>query len=267
MSTPPSPPAPTPTGGEAAPAAAPAQMLPTPVILGATLRSAKNVSNLILSPGRFPQVEQNGQLVPTKIAGLPNGFPTQGKNGRAGVKQHSAGSRGFAALSEAAARWLNLVPRDIASRRGDLFLHARRLGRGSSLLRGGRCGNGRRSRGRHLGQHLIEQRGTRTGFLLSPLPVLVGMLGIAGLANHLRYLPFDHARNGMVQQEPATRTIIVNQVAETQRGLSHGITSEEILTRAYSVSQRIIALPPQKSTGRTSAAARVDRPGAHHAKA
>jgi twitching motility protein PilT len=71
MSTPPSPPAPTPTGGEAAPAAAPAQMLPTPVILGAMLRSAKNVSDLIFSPGRFPQIEQNGQLVPVKIAGLP----------------------------------------------------------------------------------------------------------------------------------------------------------------------------------------------------
>jgi twitching motility protein PilT len=66
MSTPPTPPAP-----EAAPAAAPAQMLPTPVILGAMLRSAKNVSDLIFSPGRFPQVEQNGQLVPVKIAGVP----------------------------------------------------------------------------------------------------------------------------------------------------------------------------------------------------
>jgi twitching motility protein PilT len=66
MSTPPTPPAP-----EAAPAAAPAPMLPTPVILGAMLRSAKNVSDLIFSPGRFPQVEQNGQLVPVKIAGVP----------------------------------------------------------------------------------------------------------------------------------------------------------------------------------------------------
>jgi twitching motility protein PilT len=66
MSTPPAPSAP-----EAAPAAAPAQMLPTPVILGAMLRSAKNVSDLIFSPGRFPQVEQNGQLVPVKIAGVP----------------------------------------------------------------------------------------------------------------------------------------------------------------------------------------------------
>jgi twitching motility protein PilT len=46
-------------------------MLPTPVILGAMLRAAKSVSDLIFSPGRFPQVEQNGQLVPVKIAGVP----------------------------------------------------------------------------------------------------------------------------------------------------------------------------------------------------
>lgn len=50
-------------------AAAPAA-LPTPVILGAMLRAAKNVSDLIFSPGRFPQVEQTGQLVEVKIAGL-----------------------------------------------------------------------------------------------------------------------------------------------------------------------------------------------------
>ena len=46
------------------------QVLPTPVILGAMLRAAKNVSDLIFSPGRFPQVEQTGQLVEVKIAGL-----------------------------------------------------------------------------------------------------------------------------------------------------------------------------------------------------
>ena len=69
MATPPIPPGP--AAPEAAPAAAPAPMLPTPVILGAMLRAAKNVSDLIFSPGRFPQVEQNGQLVPVKIAGVP----------------------------------------------------------------------------------------------------------------------------------------------------------------------------------------------------
>ncbi len=70
MSTPsPTPAAPAPQLAQAAPAG-PAQPLPTPVILGAMLRSAKQVSDLIFSPGRFPQVEQNGQLVPVKIAGL-----------------------------------------------------------------------------------------------------------------------------------------------------------------------------------------------------
>jgi twitching motility protein PilT len=69
MATPPIPPGA--AAPEAAPPAAPAPMLPTPVILGAMLRSAKNVSDLIFSPGRFPQVEQNGQLVAVKIAGVP----------------------------------------------------------------------------------------------------------------------------------------------------------------------------------------------------
>jgi twitching motility protein PilT len=65
-----SPAAPAPASGGEAHAAPQQQMLPTPVILGAMLRAAKNVSDLIFSPGRFPQVEQSGQLVPVKIAGL-----------------------------------------------------------------------------------------------------------------------------------------------------------------------------------------------------
>jgi twitching motility protein PilT len=63
-------PAPPSTGTPATEAAPQQQILPTPVILGAMLRAAKNVSDLIFSPGRFPQVEQSGQLVPVKIAGL-----------------------------------------------------------------------------------------------------------------------------------------------------------------------------------------------------
>ena len=64
---------PAPSSASPAPAAAPEgapQVLPTPVILGAMLRAVKNVSDLIFSPGRFPQVEQNGQLVEVKAAGL-----------------------------------------------------------------------------------------------------------------------------------------------------------------------------------------------------
>jgi twitching motility protein PilT len=78
MSTPPNPTAPPPapetTPAAASPAvaapAAPQPMLPVPVILGAMLRAAKNVSDLIFSPGRLPQVEQGGQLVPVKIHGV-----------------------------------------------------------------------------------------------------------------------------------------------------------------------------------------------------
>ena len=64
---------PAPSPASPAPAVAPEgapQVLPTPVILGAMLRAVKNVSDLIFSPGRFPQVEQNGQLVEVKAAGL-----------------------------------------------------------------------------------------------------------------------------------------------------------------------------------------------------
>jgi twitching motility protein PilT len=76
MSAPPNPAAPPPGAPGAPPAAAapaaavPHQLLPPPVILGTMLRSAKNVSDLIFSPGRYPQVEQSGQLVPVKIHGM-----------------------------------------------------------------------------------------------------------------------------------------------------------------------------------------------------
>jgi twitching motility protein PilT len=75
MSTPPNPASPPPASAPsapaaAAPAAAPQPMLPVPVILGAMLRASKNVSDLIFSPGRLPQVEQGGQLVAVNIHGV-----------------------------------------------------------------------------------------------------------------------------------------------------------------------------------------------------
>lgn len=57
----------------AAPAAAPAAAkpaLPTPSILSAMLKVSKQVSDLIFSPGRPPQVELSGKLTPVKIEGL-----------------------------------------------------------------------------------------------------------------------------------------------------------------------------------------------------
>ena len=66
MSTPPTPTAP-PTP---APEAAAAPALTPQVILATMLRAGSHVSDLIFSPGRFPQVEQSGQLVPVKIQGM-----------------------------------------------------------------------------------------------------------------------------------------------------------------------------------------------------
>ncbi|HKZ51917.1 MAG TPA: PilT/PilU family type 4a pilus ATPase, partial [Candidatus Acidoferrales bacterium] len=62
----------TPTPSLPAPAAAKANapVLPTPSILSAMLRMSKEVSDLIFSPGRPPQVELNGRLTPVKVEGL-----------------------------------------------------------------------------------------------------------------------------------------------------------------------------------------------------
>ncbi len=67
--TPETPAAPTAPAAGAAPAG-PQAPLPVPVVLGAMLRSFKQVSDLVFSPGRLPQVEQSGQLVPVKIPGV-----------------------------------------------------------------------------------------------------------------------------------------------------------------------------------------------------
>jgi twitching motility protein PilT len=60
----------------AAPAAAPARpAVATNTILAAMLNSGKNVSDLIFSPGRPPQVEQSGQLVAVNIPDVPKLLP------------------------------------------------------------------------------------------------------------------------------------------------------------------------------------------------
>lgn len=43
--------------------------IPTPVLLAGMLRAAENVSDLIFSPARQPQVEVHGQLIPVQIPG------------------------------------------------------------------------------------------------------------------------------------------------------------------------------------------------------
>src|SRR5579872_6695407 len=50
--------------------AAPAAKVSTPAIVATMLQVAKNVSDLIFSPGRAPQIEINGQLKEVNIAGV-----------------------------------------------------------------------------------------------------------------------------------------------------------------------------------------------------
>ncbi len=49
---------------------APRPVIPTNSIISAMLRTSKKVSDLIFSPGRAPQVEVNGQLLPVEIKDL-----------------------------------------------------------------------------------------------------------------------------------------------------------------------------------------------------
>ena len=67
MATTPNPAAPSAAVAPATPQAVPA----TDSILAAMLSVSKQVSDLIFSPGRPPQVELNGQLTPVKIQGFP----------------------------------------------------------------------------------------------------------------------------------------------------------------------------------------------------
>jgi len=68
MATPANPAVPGAPGAEAA--AAPAA-IPTPGIISAMLRVSKQVSDLIFSPGRPPQIELAGALIPVKIPEVP----------------------------------------------------------------------------------------------------------------------------------------------------------------------------------------------------
>ncbi len=61
---------PAPEGSPAAPRTPAPPVMPTHEIITALLATSKQVSDLIFSPGRAPQVELNGQLVEVKIPGL-----------------------------------------------------------------------------------------------------------------------------------------------------------------------------------------------------
>jgi twitching motility protein PilT len=60
----------TPAAPASAAKPAPKTVIPTDAILKVMLQASKNVSDLIFSPGRPPQVELSGQLTPVKIEGL-----------------------------------------------------------------------------------------------------------------------------------------------------------------------------------------------------
>ena len=75
--------------------------IPTPSILSAMLRVSKQVSDLIFSPGRPPQVELSGKLTPVKVEGLDKLTPEDtariaadliGKNNTALEKLRTDGS-------------------------------------------------------------------------------------------------------------------------------------------------------------------------------
>lgn len=117
------------------------------------------------------------------------------------------------------------------------------------LLR--RCQD-RSRRGRGLSQDLIEQRGAATrGLLLSSLAMLVSVFGITCLADYFRDLILHQTCDGVVQQQTATRTIIVDQITETWGLRFHDKDTSRMKPRAkFAGSQRIISRPGQKSTAR-----------------
>lgn len=63
------------TATVSSPATQAAAPLATSAVIAGMLRSAKNVSDLIFSPGRPPQVEVNGQLYAVKVPGLASLTP------------------------------------------------------------------------------------------------------------------------------------------------------------------------------------------------
>jgi twitching motility protein PilT len=69
LAAPPAVPAPSPTGTSAPAATAAPTPVPTPILIAAMLGAASNISDLIFSPGRAPQVEVSGQLMQLKIPG------------------------------------------------------------------------------------------------------------------------------------------------------------------------------------------------------
>jgi hypothetical protein len=69
-------------------------------------------------------------------------------------------------------------------------------------------------RPRDAAQHLGEQAIGLAAAALGQPPVLVGVLGLAGVAAHLRDVVADHADDAVVHEPAALGAIVVNYVAE-----------------------------------------------------
>jgi hypothetical protein len=72
-------------------------------------------------------------------------------------------------------------------------------------------------------QDLVEESLFAAGRLLSFRAVLVEerVFGQTSLADDLRHLPIDHAGDGVIQQQPASRAMVVNQIAQAWHQPKH----------------------------------------------
>jgi hypothetical protein len=104
------------------------------------------------------------------------------------------------------------MPGDVPCRSRDPFFLQRLglnlsgfLNRRWGLSFGGGCG---------LHQNLLKERGTGAWFLLGrQFRMTVRVLAVASLANDFHHLVVHQACHGVVQEQAAARTIVVNRIA------------------------------------------------------
>ena len=93
------------------------------------------------------------------------------------------------------------------------------------LGRGRRSGDGRRQHGRGIlvgdvGEHFLVERCRRFRFLAPRrLAALVDVLGVARRAARLLHVVFNHRDDRVIGHAPLARTVVVQNVAETQPSL------------------------------------------------
>jgi len=79
-----------------------------------------------------------------------------------------------------------------------------------------------------MGENLVKESfaSARRLFFLCALLVEVRVFGQAGLANDFCHFTIPHACDGMVQQQFTSRTMVINQVAQTHSLTRHRISPE-----------------------------------------